>query len=173
MPWRYSPQQNDFLYSQHLTRKPVPTFRNCAGSVLLDPDDLRRARDHPIAAHCSKGLAHAIFGCRIGDENNGDGASFRPTAYAFLIVPLNDRFQRNLLFGKTRGDGRGGARLVTGQKPYVIAALMPLHRRLAHGRKSRSRPAERRGTNAARDVADVGKHRGGGGGAAGAWPDQR
>jgi len=37
---------------------------------------------------------------------------------------LHDRFERNMLLRKPLGDGGGGARLVDGEKPDVVAALV-------------------------------------------------
>ena len=59
------------------------------------------------------------------------------SAGAPLVMALDDRFHRNVLFGQPLGDGGRGARLVARQQPDVIAALMALHRRLAHRGKLR------------------------------------
>src|SRR5205085_7093217 len=80
--------------------------------VLLNPDNLRRARYHPVPLDRRKGLAHSILGRRIGDEDDGD----RPRGLCRRIaalrpgVPLHDRFERNPLLGEPARNGGGAAR---------------------------------------------------------------
>src|ERR1041385_5757174 len=44
-------------------------------SILLDTNDLRRARYHPIALHRRKGAPHRILGRRIGNQDDRNRAS--------------------------------------------------------------------------------------------------
>src|SRR5665811_2457554 len=90
--------------------------------VLLDPDHLRHARDHPIAPHRRKSLAHGVLSCRIGNKDNGDGTGLG-VAVGAPMVALHNGFQRNFLFGKPRGDGGRGSRLVAREQPDVVCLL--------------------------------------------------
>ncbi len=104
------------------------------------------------------------------------------TGEAFFVAPfgvdtigmaLHDRLQRNLLLGKARGDGGGGAGEIARHQPDIVAALVALHRRLGGRAQFLDRAAERLGADAARDVGDVGDHGRRGRRPAGARTDQR
>src|SRR5262245_4886929 len=124
-------------------------------SVLLNPYDLWPARDHPIAPHRRTSLTHRIFGGCISNENNGDGTRFRVSTQMRRIMALHNRFDRNVLLGKPFGNSRCGARLVAGDQPNVIAAFMPLHRRLSHVSQPCGRPSERSSADTPRDIANI------------------
>src|SRR5262249_55571690 len=144
---------------------------------LLDADDLRRARNHTLSFDRLQGAPHRILAGRIGDEDDGCRriralrivAAVRPRA----AVALHDRFERDLLVREQPGDRRQGAGPVDGCQPDIVAALVTLHRRLLAGGEPGAWPAEWRGAQPARDVADVGTDRRGGGVTARAGADQR
>src|SRR6516162_1933655 len=146
-------------------------------SVFLDPNDLRFTQDHLVAADRGKRLAHGVLGGRIGDQDHrhrltrtaGDIAAMRRLA----AVTLHDRLERDVLLRQPLGDGRGGARFVDRKQADVVAAFVTLHRRLLAGGQPRRRPAERRRTYPAGDIADIGNDGGRGRQATCARADQR
>src|SRR6516162_345006 len=146
-------------------------------SVFLDPNDLRFTQDHLVAADRGEGLAHGVLGGRIGDQDHrhrltrtaGDIAAMRRLA----AVTLHDRLERDVLLRQPLGDGRGGARFVDRKQADVVAAFVTLHRRLLAGGQPRRRPAERRRTYPAGDIADIGNDGGRGRQATCARADQR
>ena len=83
-------------------------------SIFLDADQLRLARNHPVALDRGERLAHRVFGGRVGDQNNRDRSA------ALLRTPPagGPRWRctidsiEMLLLRKPLGDGRRGARLV-------------------------------------------------------------
>ena len=116
---------------------------------------------------------HRILGGGIGDEDDRDRpGSLRRLAAMRPAMALHDRFHRNRLLRQPLGDGGGCAGLIDRKQANVVAALVALHRRLLADGELRRRPAEWCGAKAARNVGDVGDHRGRGRHAAGARPDQ-
>src|SRR5215470_16835216 len=102
-------------------------------SVFLDPDDLRLARDHLVAADRGERFVHCILGGGVSDQDDRNRLAGAPRCVAALrppvAMPLHDRFQRDVLLGEPLGDGGGGARLIHSKKADVVAAFMALHRR--------------------------------------------
>ncbi len=123
-------------------------------------------------------LAHRILGRRIGDEDDrhrlGGACRIVAPVRPLAAMALHDRFQRNLLLGKARRDGRERCPAC---RPRAGGCSSRLRGAASAPSRSSARradgAAERRRAHAARDVADVGDHRRRGRHAAGAGTDQR
>src|SRR5262245_44778240 len=115
-------------------------------SVLLNPDDLRLTRNHFVARDRSERFSHCILGRRIGNQDHRNRRSRALRSLATLTaraaVPLNDRFQRDVLLREALGDGCRGSGPVAGKQADIVAALVALHRRLAGTRELRGGAAE-------------------------------
>src|SRR5213082_3122997 len=127
-----------------MSSPPATANSTPVASILLDANNLRRARYHPVAPYRRKGSAYGILSCRIGDQNDRHGCRLAGIAATLRAgMTLNDGFERYALLGEAPRDGRGGTRSVAREQTDVVAALVALHRRLSAGCQSAGGSPER------------------------------
>src|ERR1700716_2752320 len=100
--------------------------------VFFDPYHLWPATDDLVALHRIKRPVYRVLTGCIGNQNDRHRRSFprRAVRVNAIGMALHDRFNGNSLFRKPGSDRRSGAGHIARHQTDIVAALMPLHRRL-------------------------------------------